>query len=153
MLNGPGACGRLLWMTAAAMCFMKQTLESPAHHHIARLAALRSITIIFALNAHLLFRCLRIWLLPGISNVVFPLSRAAVQMQVLEGSALCSIDDYSTLAHFAVTLQMSSCTVRQDLYFGPLGLSYQRRELRAYPQGSRRPTSTHHTLLVGRCYS
>ncbi|KAF1934352.1 uncharacterized protein M421DRAFT_388891 [Didymella exigua CBS 183.55] len=82
--------------------------------------------------------------LPDISNVVFPLSRAAMQMQVMLGSAPWNIDDYSTLALFAAALQMQFGVDRQDLYFGPMDLSYQRRDSRAYLQGSRRPTSIPH---------
>jgi hypothetical protein len=47
-----------------------------------------------------------------------------------------------TTAHSHVLEQALLGVVRQDLYFGPIGLSYQRQEMYAYLQGSRRPTST-----------
>lgn len=89
--NGPGACDHLLWTTAAAICFMKPTLGSPAQHHIARLATFSRD------HHHSGSECVSSILMHEVlvtarhqqrGNVVFPLSRAAVQMQVLEGSAL-----------------------------------------------------------------
>lgn len=97
-----------------------------ARHHIARLTTRRANTITFDCACILLFLSSFVLsefrrMLLGI--VVFPLSRPVVQMQVLQRSALRSIDDYSTSRILQQTL---FGVVRQDLYFGPMGPSYQR---------------------------
>lgn len=72
--------------------------------------------------------------------VVALLLLSAVQMHIWKGSALYNIDDYNTLTHFGVDALW--CDSPRSL-FSPMCLSHQRSELRAYLQGSRRPTSTH----------
>ena len=79
--------------------------------------------------------------------VVFPLSRAVVQMQVLRDSALRSIDDYSTFTHSAADAFWCGSprplfwrTTPERISVGDCALTY--KGAAALPP--------HHTPLVGR---